>query len=82
VALKVAGVGEHLATVLAGILADFFVTECPVTLKTWSPGEGSRTQLTLVLVGRVPMARHQMVIQSVSHTQTTLQLHARNIKYM
>jgi len=69
VALKVAGVREHFTAILAGILADFSVTEGSMALKAGSPGKGSRAQLTLVLVGRVTMIRYKVLVQPVSHTK-------------
>jgi hypothetical protein len=58
VPLKVARVGEYLAAVLAGILADFPVMERSMALKAGPPGKGPRTQLALVLVGGVSVVRH------------------------
>jgi hypothetical protein len=37
-----------------------------MALKAWSPGKGSRAQLTLVLVGRVAMICYKVLVQLVS----------------
>ena len=64
VSLEIAGVGEDLTAVLAGVLPHLPVVQSSVSLQARLPAEGAGTQLTLVLVCWVSVVRDQVLVQS------------------